>query len=186
MGEGLFQGRCSRKYRKMKENKYSPRDPPLNSLLSWLLLFFQGLYPVCFLHYPFHEFIGCWAILNILLVHMHIADHFPLGMVRETCAVAGTDCVDRAHICLKIQKLTRLFFIHPVTCPVLIQPLFPKSPLGHFQMFGNAFDILPGVGWRHGLAAIGTAQAVHLFPYFCVRLNNQLIQSLWILALESC
>ena len=99
---------------------------------------------------------------------MHVFHHLFFVVVGEACAIPWPYRIYIAHIGAKIQKLAGLLHIHPVTGLILIEPFLPESPLRHVQVFGYADHILPGLGGGHGLAAIGTIQAIQFFPGFQV------------------
>ena len=74
------------------------------------------------------------AILDVLLVHVHIIRIHLLMMMRETRAVARPDLIDIAKVRFQVQELTRLLYIHPIPRLILIQPLLTKRFFRHPQM----------------------------------------------------
>ena len=101
---------------------------------------------------------------------MHVVHHSAFGVMRKTGTVARAHGVDGAHICFEIEKLTGLFYIHPIARPVLVQPLFPKTLFGHAQVGRYPPDVFLCIGGRHRLAAIGAIQAIGLRPRHLIRL----------------
>jgi hypothetical protein len=103
-------------------------------------------------------------MLNILFVHVHVVYHFLFGKVREFCTISRPDGIDVTHIGLAVQELTGRAAVHPFPLPVFIQPFFPELLNGHIEVFGNALQVFKSVCGSHGATAIGTGQAINLFP----------------------
>lgn len=128
-------------------------------------------------HQPLNQPESSRAVFNILLKHVHIIHHPPLGMMRKPGAISRPDRVNAALIVFQVEKLARLLPVHPIACAVFIQPFLAECFFRHTKMCCNPLYVFPRIGWRHRLAAIGAGQAICFLPYMHIFLHNQCIQS---------
>jgi hypothetical protein len=107
--------------------------------------------------------------------------------VREACTVRGSYFVDAAFIIGQVQELAGFRFIQPVALatPLPLQPFVLKLGDRHFKMRGDPDKVLLVERGRHGLAAIGTGQAVGLDPYFFFNNSDGFIESTGRIVLEA-
>jgi hypothetical protein len=129
------------------------------------------------LHHFLNEAVSSGAIFHILLVHVHVFNHFLFGQMRKSGAVNRPHFINGAHIILEVQKLAGSALIHPITGAFLfVQPFIFELLNAHAHVTGDPFDIFSGISRRHCLAAIGAAEAIDLTPNFLFRFNSEMIQ----------
>ena len=76
-------------------------------------------------HHALHHFVSGGAIFHVLLVHVHVIDHAPFGMMRESCTVSRPHFVNAAFVGRQVEELAGLQFIHPVVLTLVeVQPFF--------------------------------------------------------------
>ena len=115
-----------------------------------------------------HHLIRRRTILYILFEHMSVIGERFFIVMREPGAIFWTDRIDAAFIINKIKELAWLIAVHPVAIAVLVQPLLFESIDRHSKMRTDPFEIPGSISWRHGLAAIGAAQAISFLPGLCI------------------
>jgi hypothetical protein len=116
-----------------------------------------------------HPLEGSRAISDVLLIYMHVIVHILFGMVRKSSAVVRTNFVDAALVIFQVQELAGLFLVHPVTrSPLFVQPFLFEFFGGLVKVSRNAHQVFFGERGRHAAAAIGTFQAIGLFPGFLI------------------
>lgn len=86
--------------------------------------------------------------------------------MREAGAIGRPDGIDGTFVGFQIKELTGQLFVYRILIAVLHKPFFVKLPRRLAKMSGYSSDIGLAESGCHFLAAIGTSQAIDLFPYF--------------------
>ncbi len=129
-------------------------------------------------HHPLHHVVGGRAIGQVLVMNMYIVLHLLALKMGEARTILGTYGINAAHIGLQVKELTRLLHIHPIARGILVEVLLLEGFHGHAHMRRDPDQILRRIGWAHGFAAVGTAEAIRLFPYLLIDHRGHLVQPL--------